>query len=126
MAIVLADIQGVAPNVLPGVTEFIARRVLAYARTIAPCIPDLIGEDRELAIAILQGVALEVRDRGSRMIASQAVGSARVTYRELATVFSPDDKAALRALCGATSQSRMPAGSFPTDRPTSRLWPEGA
>lgn len=114
-----------------GVDEALALRVLGVARSFAPLL-DRIGDeatpeatrDRETAVAILQGVAAEARDRGSRLVKAQRIGPAGVDY-EVGSWFSDDDRAALIALCAKpTATSSGPLGHFPKPGITSRLWPE--
>lgn len=105
----------------------LGRRVLAVARTIAPCLNSLDGEAQADAIAILKGVAAEAAARGVRSVAHQGVGSASVTYSGGATSwFQPDDRAALRSLCAEAAQSGgHPVGQFPRpDRSIRKVWPE--
>lgn len=111
--------------------KVLARRVLAHARVIAPCLPSLDGDAREDAIAILEGVAREAMARGSRLVTSQSVGSARVSYGSASSWFTDDDRDALRALCPAaatvSAATGHPVGAFP--RPTAlykHVWPEEA
>lgn len=108
---------------LTGVEETLALRVIATARTIAPCLNTLEGDDRLTAIAILRGVAAEAKSRGARHVRGQAVGPARVDYGPAESWFFADDRASLRALCGAAA-SGGPIGSFPTGSLVARLWPE--
>lgn len=107
----------------------LARRVLAHARVIAPCLQNLADDDREDAIAILQGVAREAMARGTRSVVSQSVGTARVSYGSATTWFTDDDRDALRVLCPAVAASVAsaghPVGRFP--KPTrfyKSVWPE--
>lgn len=105
--------------------EDLARRVRAYARTIAPCLDSLTGEAAKDALAILKAVAAEMKASGPRHIKGQSIGPARIEYRDIASAFSPDDRASLSAMCSIASGSAgAPVGSFPTDRPAGRLWPE--
>lgn len=53
-----SDITGVDPTV--------ALRLLAVARSIAPCLDSLTGDDAMTAVAIIQGVAAELPAPGSR------------------------------------------------------------
>lgn len=115
----------IQPSDLEGVPETTARRVLATARSIAPCIATIEGEPRLDAIAILQALAADGISRGSRHVRSQRVGPAGVEYRDVGSWFSEDDKSALRALCSITGSPRDPSGSFPAaSRTVSELWPE--
>lgn len=108
----------------------LARRVLALAQSIAPCVaafPD-DSEEHATAIAILKGVAEEVAgeraSRGSRRVVSQGVSGARVSY-DVGSAFTSDDRDSLRALCGASvTRGALPVGSFPKGRPISAMWPE--
>jgi hypothetical protein len=113
------------PSDLDGYDEDLARRVLMYARTIAPCLDSLTGENKSNALAILKGVAKEVAVAVSRQIAGQGLGPANVRYFEVASYFSIDDRAGLRFLCGASIVSAGPRGSFPPpSRHVQNLWPE--
>lgn len=113
-------------DVLPNDTD-LARRVLAVARSIAPCISSLPdGEERTTAIALLKGIAVEAKARGSRLVANQRIGPAAVEYTKASSWFSDDDRAALRALCTPSSEdaSRAPAGHFPQGGLIASLWPD--
>ncbi|WP_336642334.1 hypothetical protein [Microbacterium sp. MMO-56] len=115
------------PEDLAGVEANLARRVIASARTIAPCLDSLVAgsEEKLTAIAILLAVAGEVRARGSRQVASQRVGAASVAYRDVGSAFSDDDRSSLRGLCAASSMPSLPVGSFPPPALSiGRLWPE--
>ena len=110
-----------------GGDEDLARRVLAVARTFAPCIVnfDKDSEDGKTAIAFLKAAVTEVKIRGARAVKGQATGSSRVDYVVDGSIFSTDDRAALSALCAASIPSgALPAGKFPLERPVGRAWPE--
>lgn len=107
--------------------EDLGLRILAYTEPIAPCLQTLAEDslERKKAVALLKGIATEIRVRGPRVVKSQAVGPARVDYVPVSSVITDDDRAALRALCGASvSPSAAPRGSFPLERPISGIWPE--
>lgn len=117
---ITADDLGIADKEL-------ARRVLAQALTIAPCLLSLDAESRDLALAVLRSVAAEAAGRGNRHVVSQSVGTARVSYGSASSWFSDDDRAALRALCPGASvaSSGHPVGSFPRPaRVLKAVWPE--
>lgn len=115
----------IAATDLPGVDANLARRIIAVARFIAPCLDSLVDEPRLDAIALLVGVAAEAKARGSRLVKSQRVGPASVDYSTAGSWFSDDDKSALRALCGVSATGGHPIGAFPKpSRAYSRLWPE--
>lgn len=109
----------------PEVDENVARRLLVAARSIAPCIDSFQnGSDEWLnAIAILKGVLAEAPAPGSRRVRAQRIGSASVDYWD-ANTWSREDRAALRSLCASAAPLGLPRGSFPTERPLSRMWPE--
>lgn len=107
------------PDDLSGVDTDLARRVIAYARSIAPCLDSLDGEDKNTAIAILKGVAADAQPRGSRLVASQRTADSSVTYRDVGSWFTSDDRAALRAMCTASASGPLPLGSFP--QPSRRM-----
>jgi hypothetical protein len=109
------------------ITEELARRVLAVARPIAPCIATLAdsSEEKADAVAILQGIARDGIARGARSIKSQSIATARVEYTVDSSWFSADDRSALRALCAASTPGNVPVGSFPKpSAAVSRMWPE--
>ena len=114
------------PEDIPGIDRPTALRLLAKARSIAPCLDNLEGTDRETAIAILQGVASELPKPGARRIRTQSRNGTSVGYDGFASAFSDDDKDSLRALCGASSASAAaaPVGSFPDSGLVKDLWPE--
>lgn len=119
--------MAIAHTDITGVDADLARRVLALARTIVPCLDSLVDEPRDTAIAILKSVALDGVARGSRQIASQRTGLSSVTYVVNASWFSSDDRSSLRGLCGAASEAAgTPIGSFPTGRFVAGIWPEDA
>lgn len=119
----------IAAEDLKASDALLARRVLAHARVIAPCLQTLTGDAREDAIAILQGVAREAMARGTRSVVSQSVGTARVSYGSASSWFTDDDRAALRVLCPAVAESVAsaghPVGRFPKPtRAYKTVWPE--
>lgn len=115
----------ITPSDFPGVDEDVARRIIVAARSIAPCIDSFEDEteNKRNALAILRGVANEAPAPGARRVRSQAIGSARVDYWDAET-WSTQDRRDLRSLCTAPAPTGAPRGSFPRERPVSRLWPE--
>lgn len=115
--------MAITPNMLVGVEEGVARRVIAAARSIAPCIDSLTDPDAVAdVLAILNGVAGESATRGSLHVVSERAGSVGVSYSTARSWFSSDDRAALRAFCPGASG---PTGVFPENRFVQRVWPEG-
>lgn len=110
-----------------GSDENLAREILVNARDIAPCIFSF-EDDSELqkdALAILKRVYKDIAARGSRLVATQRIGTAAVGYSTAVTsAFQGDPGRNLRSLCGSGAAAGLSTGSFPTDRPISRLWPE--
>ena len=106
--------------------EDLAREVLAEARSIAPCIFsfDDTSEEWKTAVSILKRVCADVAARGSRMVRSQRIGSASVDYATVRSAFDGSPSRGLRALCNAPAGIALPRGSFPQERPISRVWPE--
>ncbi len=115
----------ITPDVI-GTDEDLAREVLAEARSIAPCIftLDETSEEWKTAVSILKRIYADVEDRGSRMVKSERIGSAGVDYADVVSAFDGSRTRALRSLCGSTVASGLPVGSFPLERPISRLWPD--
>lgn len=128
MAIILSA-AGVKPEDL-GTDTALARRVLIHARRIAPWLT-AAGEGSELredVLAILTGVYKRAADIGTGVIASQGRNGTNRSYRDVRSAFWRDDIEDLRSLDpGSTGAAHgaLPAASFPTDRPLSRLFPEG-
>jgi hypothetical protein len=108
-----------------GADEDLARELLVMARSIAPCISSFSDESEEQknAIAILKRVYAECEDRGSRNVKAERTGTGSVEW-VVRAAFDGDPSRALRALCADASTAGQPVGSFPAERPISRLWPE--
>lgn len=106
--------------------EDLAREVMLIAHDIAPCLATLTPTDEAAldALAVLRRVASEITSRGSRAVKAQRIGPASVDYTEVASAFAGQPTRALRALCAASVPAALPRGSFPADRPISRIWPE--
>lgn len=119
----------ILPTDLAPASEDLARRIIVYARSIAPCLDTLVDgegdEDpkpRSEAIAILKGVASDVRRRG---VKSQRSGSSAVEYIVSGSTFSAEDRAALRSLCTPPPEPTLPRGSFPLPSTAlTRMFPE--
>lgn len=121
---------GVTPAQL-GADEKLARRILIRARTIAPCLRTA-GEGGELqadVLAILSGVYERAEAMGPGVVASQSRNGTSRAYRDIRSAFWDEDISNLRALCSeagdTTTGHALPRGSFPKDRPLSRIFPEG-
>lgn len=112
----------IGPNDLPGVDVTVARRLIATARSIAPCLDTLVDEAELDAIAILEGVAAELPAPGTGRMKSQSRNGTAVAWADYSSAFTADDRAALRALCGAGAVG-APVGSFPVSTITRRIWP---
>ena len=109
-----------------GNDEDLAREVLVVANDIAPCLSSLPADSdaRANAVSILKRVYRDSETRGSRMIKGQRIGSAGVDYTDVSSAFEGQPTRALRALCATSRGTGVARGSFPTERPVSRLWPE--
>jgi hypothetical protein len=109
----------ITPEDLGG-DEDLARRVLTYARTIAP-IDDVVDVDlKKDAIAVLRSIS------GPRQVSAERAGGISVSYFQMASWFSAEDRASLRSICQLpASDAHMPVGSFPLpSRVLHNLWPE--
>lgn len=113
----------IVPGDLTGLDEAVARRLIATARSIAPCLDSLVGDAREDAIAILLGVAAELPAPGTGRVRSQSRNGTSVTWADFSTAFTADYRAALRALCGTIGAAGAPVGSFPRSTMTAAVWP---
>jgi hypothetical protein len=107
----------------PDLDEDVARRLIVAARSIAPCIDSFAqdSEEQKNAIAIMRGVLEDSPE--DRRVKTQRIGSAAVEYWNPAT-WLPEDRASLRSLCTGSQGLGLPRGSFPKERPISRLWRE--
>lgn len=114
-----------SPDDITGVDRKVAIRLIAVARSIAPCLDSLEGEAWVAAVAIIEGVAAELPTSGSRRVRSQSRNGTSVSWDASASAFSQDDRDALRALCGAASSASAsaPVGSFPESTITRNIWP---
>ena len=113
------------PSDLTGVDEVVARRLLAVARAIAPGLDQLDYDDKETAVAILQGVAAELPAPGSRRVRSQSRNGTSIGFDAFVSAWTAEEKAALRALCGhSVASSGAPVGVFPAPGVVESLWPE--
>ncbi len=112
-----SDITGVDPTV--------ALRLLAVARSIAPCLDSLTGDNAKTAVAIIQGVAAELPAPGSRRVRSQSRNGTSIGFDAFVSAWTAEEKAALRALCGhSVASSGAPVGVFPAPGVVESLWPE--
>ncbi|MDF2917715.1 MAG: MPMin1 gp44 [Microbacterium sp.] len=123
------NIGGVDADVIGGDKD-LAIRLILRARQLAPCLPEFDDDtpERTAVVAILKGVAARAASIGTGTIASQGRNGTNRSYRDVRSAFFPEDISGLRLLCpdGATQPTRaMPVGSFPTERPLSKLFPEG-
>lgn len=121
----------IVPSDIPSVDEGMARRIIAIARSIAPCLDSLVDgagdkDPKPLsdAIAILTGIAREGVARGSRLVKSQRIATAAVEYTVDGSWFSVDDRAALKSLCGVAAVAGLPVGRFPRAGVVTGMWPE--
>lgn len=107
------------------VEENLARRILVRARIIAPCIdsfPDG-SEEKKDAIAILKGVIAELPEAGTRRARSLSRNGTAITYADIDSAFTADDRSALSSLCAAAATG-VSLGSFPSESHITKLWPE--
>lgn len=121
---------GVTPQQL-GPDTNLARRILIEARRLAPWLRTA-GEGSELqadVLAILDGVYKRAKDIGTGVVASKSRNGTSQSLRDIRSAFFSEDVRNLRSLdpaaTDAPARGALPVGSFPTDRPLSRLFPEG-
>ena len=101
--------------------------VLAYAATVAPNLDGLTGTAREKLVAILSRVAAGLPEPGMARVSQQSRNGTSVSFRDIGSAFSADDRAAMRALTGGVSApTGAPVGSFPESGLVSALWPESS
>lgn len=109
-----------------GADEDLAREVLIVGLDIAPCLSSFAddSEEQKNALAILRRVYKETAGRGPRFVKSQSSGSSSVAYSSVESAFEGQPRRALRALCASPAAQGHSTGSFPSERPVGRLWPE--
>lgn len=107
----------------PRLDAKVARRVISVALSIAPALDSLEGEAKARAVAIIEGGADELPTSGSRRVRSRSRNGTSVSFDGAAGVFTPEERAALRALCGLTASPGAPVGSFPPSTITRSIWP---
>ncbi|WP_396645440.1 hypothetical protein [Microbacterium sp.] len=121
---------GVRPEDLGSDTN-LARRVLIEALRVASWLRTAEADEELSAnvLAILDGVYKRAVVIGTGALASQGRNGTSRSYRDIRSAFFADDIRNLRSLdpaAGAEPEhGALPMGSFPTDRPLSRLFPEG-
>lgn len=126
------------PDDLSGVPEDLARTVIAYAVTVAPCLDALPAEDvgdadlvelRKRALAVLRQVARHAVKRGSVLVKAERVGSASVDYGVVSSSFDDDSITSLQGicsrLCGGSRLGALTLGRFPKPGLVSEIWREG-
>lgn len=108
-----------------GADEDLAREVLVVAADIAPCIASFAddSEQQKNAISILKRVYQDIEGRGARHVRREQAGSVSIEY-SVEDAFEGRPTRALRALCAAGTDRGHSVGSFPLERPLSRIWPE--
>ena len=103
----------------------VALVVLAYAAIVAPNLDGLVDPARVRAVAILRRVAAGLPEPGMARVLQQSRNGTSVSFRDVGSAFSSDDRAALRALCGTTATApATPTGSFPASGVVAAMWPE--
>lgn len=119
----------ITPTDLGGDVD-LARRVIMYGRSLAPCLHHLQDEDKADAVAILKGAlvsAAAIAKVRASAVKSRTAGDWSLSYfsdAELGSAFTLDDRAAMRALCPSANSGTGPVGSFPEPSPIIRnLWP---
>ncbi|WP_279367338.1 hypothetical protein [Microbacterium testaceum] len=108
--------------------EDLGRVILLRAADIAPqvrTVPDAT-EAKKDAIAVLKRVANRWAETGTGAVQSMSRNGTSMTLRDVGHAFAPTDLRDLRLIFGIPESTHAgPLGSFPTDRPLSRIWPEG-
>lgn len=122
------SIGGVTAQDIGGDQDDVVLLILR-AKELAPCLPAFPAnsDERTAVLAIMKAVAKRAASIGTGTIASQGRNGTSRTYRDVRSAFFPENISGLRMLCpdGAPAQGAMPVGSFPNERPISRLFPEG-
>lgn len=107
--------------------EDLGRVILLRAASIAPqvrTVPD-DTEAKKDAIAVLKRVANRWAETGTGAVQSMSRNGTSMTLRDVGHAFAPTDLRDLRLIFDIPEPAHAgPLGSFPTDRPLSRIWPE--
>ena len=120
----------IVPLDLDGLTQDVARRVIAIAVSIAPCLHSLEDQARTTAIAVLTTVGGTLSfERPNPHLKAKTLGPKREEYVTgiIESAFTMDDRAALQGLCRDASMAGHagPVGSFPEPSAAlRRLFPE--
>ena len=104
--------MAITPNDLDTDDDSLARRVLHQARLIAPCLDSLDGENRETAIAVIDGLIAELPEPGSARVKSLSRNGTSMTF-DLSSAFTLDVRTSLGAFCVPETLPGLPRGSFP-------------
>jgi hypothetical protein len=107
--------------------EDLGRVLLLRAFDIAPQLRTVEDEsdEKKNAIAVLRRVAKRAVDIGTGVIESRSRNGSSIKTRAVDDAFTPGDLRDLRLIFGPVGEKpHGPVGSFPTDRPVTRLWPE--
>ncbi|WZH36243.1 MAG: hypothetical protein PIR02_15965 [Microbacterium enclense] len=101
--------------------------LLLRACEVAPQLRTVVENSREkrTAIAILRRVASRVAEAGTGAVESMGRNGTNIKLRDIGDAFQGPDLADLRRLFGIAEPEYPGArGSFPTERPLSKLWRE--
>lgn len=119
---------GIKPSELGG-DEDLARRILIRARAVVPALRYVVegSEEKADALAILRGVLARAAAIGTGAVSSQGRNGTSISFRDVKSAFTDEDISGLRSLFDGITDL-VPGhgrGSFPTERPLSKIWPEG-
>lgn len=108
--------------------EDLGRVLLLRAFDIVPQLRTVTdgSEEKKTAVAVLKRVAKRAAEAGTGAVDSLSRNGTSMRLRDVGDSFRPADLSDLRLIFDLPAPARPgPIGSFPTDRPLSRIWPEG-
>ena len=120
------DVETRTPDLTPDEQQQLHAELNAAGRRVAPCLAaDVLTADQAVEA---RGILLRAIDRAGAVeawVESVSTGPYGTKFRASAgtsSILTSADEAALRALCGGTSDALAPLGSFPAAGPYDRLF----
>lgn len=101
--------------------------LLLRAAEVAPQVRTVVdnSDEKKTAIAVLRRVAKRAAEAGTGAVDSMSRNGTSMRLRDVGDSFNTRDLRDLRLIFGIAEPAHVgPLGSFPVERPLSRIWPE--
>jgi hypothetical protein len=101
--------------------------LLLRAADVAPQVRSVVDDsvEKKTAIAVLRRVAKRAAEAGTGAVDSMSRNGTSMRLRDVGDSFNARDLRDLRLIFGIAEPAHVgPLGSFPAERPLSRIWPE--